>query len=75
MLPPPKSKGGRREKEERKRVKITVLIEATSFATQAVCNNTRAAHALRSDQLVKKNTAKRNTQALRDGAASIQHAS
>jgi hypothetical protein len=38
--------GEEREKEE----KITVLIEATSFATQPICNSTRAAHALRWNQ-------------------------
>jgi hypothetical protein len=41
-----KSKSLRRKKEARE---ITVLIEATTFATQPVCNATRAAHALRSE--------------------------
>jgi hypothetical protein len=40
-------RGEKRREEERG---ITVLIEATTFAWQPVCNTTRAAHALRSDQ-------------------------
>ena len=41
---------GRKVRAGEEREKITVLIEATSFATQPVCNVIWAAHALRSDQ-------------------------
>ena len=40
-----KGKGGERKKREREN--ITLLIEATTFATQPIYNTGRAAHALR----------------------------
>ena len=45
-----KSNGWKKKKEEREREKITLSIEATTFAMQPVYNAGRAAHALRSDQ-------------------------